>query len=78
MSEEKLVCPICGKPTSVYMGNARNDRLCRKHAKDLKEGLIYQCSDCGKWNVTGEVCDCKKRMIEKSVQPIQKVLEDLK
>lgn len=35
MSEE-LKCPICGKPTRVYMGNARKDRLCAKHADELK------------------------------------------
>ena len=31
MSNENLVCPICGEPTNVYMGNVRRDRLCRKH-----------------------------------------------
>ena len=40
MSEE-LKCPICGEPTSVYMGNARKDRLCRKHGAELKEGKIF-------------------------------------
>lgn len=35
MSEE-LKCPICGKQTRVYMGNARKDRLCAKHADELK------------------------------------------
>ena len=39
MSEE-LKCPICGKPTRVYMGNARKDRLCAKHADDLKAEKI--------------------------------------
>lgn len=33
---EELKCPICGKPTRVYMGNARKDRLCAKHADELK------------------------------------------
>ena len=58
---EKLKCPICGEPTSVYMGNARKDRLCRKHGKELKEGLIEQCSDCGEWKKVGEECECKKK-----------------
>ena len=31
MSNE-LKCPICGEPTRVYMGNARKDKLCGKHA----------------------------------------------
>ena len=40
MEKDRLICPICGEPTSIYMGNARKDRLCRKHAKELKEGKI--------------------------------------
>ena len=40
MSNEKLVCPICGEPTRVYMGNARKDRLCGKHADALKAGEL--------------------------------------
>ena len=39
MSNE-LKCPICGEPTRVYMGNARKDRLCGKHANMLKAGEI--------------------------------------
>ncbi len=35
-----LVCPICGEPTSSYMGNYRRDRLCKQHATALKNGLI--------------------------------------
>lgn len=58
--KEDLKCPICGEKTYVYMGNARKDRLCRTHAKMLKDGLIYQCHDCGKWNEKDVVCDCKK------------------
>ena len=40
MSNEKLICPICGEPTRVYMGNARKDRLCGKHADMLKTGEL--------------------------------------
>lgn len=40
MSNEKLTCPICGEPTRVYMGNARKDRLCGKHADMLKAGEL--------------------------------------
>lgn len=42
MSEEtKKVCPICGDPTYlVYGKHPRKDRLCKKHATDLKNGLI--------------------------------------
>jgi len=39
---EKLVCPICGEPTRVYMGNARRDRLCGTHADELKAGIIIK------------------------------------
>lgn len=38
--EEKNLCPICGQPTRVYMGNARKDKLCGKHADALKAGEI--------------------------------------
>ncbi len=37
---EKLICPICGEPTRVYMGNARKDKLCGKHADMLKKEEI--------------------------------------
>ena len=40
MSNEKLTCPICGEPTRVYMGNARKDHLCGKHADMLKAGEL--------------------------------------
>lgn len=56
----EYTCPICGEPTSSYMGNYRRDGLCRKHAKDYKEGLIEQCEECGKWHSTNEECECKK------------------
>jgi len=56
---DNLKCPICGEPTNTYMGRSRNDKLCRKHAKDLKEGLITQCPDCGKWHDSKKKCACK-------------------
>ena len=40
MGNEKLVCPVCGEPTRVYMGKARKDRLCGKHADMLKAGEL--------------------------------------
>ncbi len=40
MKDERNVCPICGEPTRVYMGNARKDRLCGKHADMLKAGEL--------------------------------------
>lgn len=53
---EELKCPICGDPTSVYMGNARKDRLCRKHAKEFKDGLIYLCEKCGRYHEKNIIC----------------------
>lgn len=41
-NKAELICPICGSPTRVYMGKARKDRLCPKHADMLKEGSIEQ------------------------------------
>ncbi len=40
MANEELICPICGEATNSYMGKYRRDKLCRKHAKDLKNGII--------------------------------------
>ena len=40
MAKNELVCPICGDPSRVYMGNARKDRLCGKHADMLKAGEL--------------------------------------
>lgn len=37
---KNLICPICDSPTRVYMGNARKDGLCGKHADMLKTGEI--------------------------------------
>lgn len=53
-------CPICGEPTSVYMGKARKDGLCRKHGMQANKGEIVQCQACGKWNGKEVVCECKK------------------
>ena len=58
---EKFTCPICGEPTRIYMGNARKDRLCGKHADELKAGKIEQCPDCSAWINAGETCKCAKK-----------------
>lgn len=50
------ICPICGNPTSSYMGNERKDKLCKKHAAELKEGKIVQCEKCGTWHNSNESC----------------------
>lgn len=66
MSKEILICPICGAPTSSWYGNARKDGLCRLHAQQLKEGLIEQCPDCGKWHEAGKPCECKNTVAKHS------------
>ena len=53
MSKEKLICPICGEPTRVYMGNARKDRLCGTHADMLKNGELV-LTDKGQYVKAGE------------------------
>ena len=68
MEKEKLECPICGEPTFVYMGNARKDRLCKKHGQMAKAGEILQCSECGKWNEKDVVCECKKTKEESKAE----------
>ena len=60
MSDNQSICPICGEPTYVYMGNARKDGLCRKHGMQAKKGEIVQCPDCGTWNEKDATCKCKK------------------
>lgn len=56
---DKLLCPVCGEITSSYMGNYRKDRLCKKHAADLKNGKLVQC-DNGEWHYSDKPCKCKK------------------
>lgn len=57
---DKLICPICGEITSSYMGNYRKDRLCRKHATDLKNGKLVKCENCNEWHYVNEPCKCGK------------------
>lgn len=58
MSEE-FKCPICGKPTFIYFGSPRKDRLCKEHGSMANNKEIEQCPDCGKWHKTGNTCECK-------------------
>lgn len=59
---DKLVCPICGEVTSSYMGNYRKDRLCKKHAADLRNGLLEKCENCNEWHYIDEPCKCDKHI----------------
>lgn len=55
MSNEKRICPICGKPTVYYMGNYRKDGLCSKHSLDFKDGKIIADDGLFKDSETGAV-----------------------
>lgn len=60
MSNDNLICPICGEPTYLVMGkNPRKDRLCKKHSTMLYHKQIEQCEECKKWYNVGETCSCK-------------------
>lgn len=63
-NNKDLICPICGKPTRVYMGNPRKDRLCGHHADMLKNGLIEINGD-------GEFVDSKskEKLVKESATP---------
>lgn len=66
-----LICPICGKPTRVYMGNPRKDRLCGHHADMLNNGII-------KINDNGEFINSisnKKLITETSTTNKEKIAE---
>lgn len=67
---DKLTCPVCGEMTSSYMGNYRKDRLCKKHATDLKDGRLIQCDTCKQWHYTNEPCKCNQNteVIETSIE----------
>ena len=79
--EKDLVCPICKEPTRVYMGKARKDRLCGKHADMLKSGELEQCENCGKWNKKGEFCYCQNKETDKIIsipkEPSKEIVSDL-
>ena len=62
--EKKLVCPICGEPTRVYMGNARKDGLCSTHADALKKGKIVKCEKCNNYHNANAPCDNTKKYEE--------------
>ena len=59
---DKFVCPVCGEPTSSYMGNYRKDRLCKRHATEMKSGKLVLCEECQKWHYVDEPCGCKKQI----------------
>ncbi|MBQ7789223.1 MAG: hypothetical protein IJ398_06205 [Clostridia bacterium] len=74
MENNEKSCPICGKPSNMYFGTPRADRLCKEHVKMLKEKQIEQCTDCNKWHKTGEKCECKKPIAEKTKKVIEKAV----
>jgi len=65
ISNDNLICPICGMPTRSYMGHARKDRLCGTHADQLKSGAI-------EINKDGLFCDSKtKKILNSSSTQVQ-------
>ena len=63
MSEK--TCPICGKPTNIYMGHARKDGLCREHGKLANTGELIKCPVCYNWKMYNEECaTCKSEELE--------------
>lgn len=58
MAQNTRTCPICGQPTSQYMGKFRKDGLCPHHATLLRNGEIVQCDVCGNWHNSNENCTC--------------------
>ncbi len=71
---EKFICPICGDPTSSYMGKYRKDKLCRKHASDLKDGDLILCDECHSYHRIFEACKNKKSL-KKNNEPISNSIE---
>lgn len=62
--EKESVCPLCGKPTRSYMGHARKDGLCAKHADDFKLGKLVKCEKCNTFHYIDEPCKCKSHTYE--------------
>ena len=58
--EDKHVCPICGEPTSQYMGHFRKDGLCRVHGQQYKEGTLIFCEKCKKWHDKNKPCESEE------------------
>lgn len=65
---DELKCPICGDQTRVYMGNARKDRLCGKHADELKKGTIQL-------NEEGLFVDQNKKVLNKGYKQKEVIKE---
>lgn len=45
-------CQICGKNSGMYP-------LCAEHMAMKSEGLVEKCTECGKWHLSSEYCDCQ-------------------
>ena len=70
MDNKELCCPICGEPTNVYMGNARKDKLCKKHGKMRNDNLIDVNEDGLFFEVaSGKILNPPK--VEKKPEPVK-------
>ena len=62
-------CPICGKPTNIYMGRARKDGLCREHGKLANAGERIRCPICYTWRNANEKCpECEMEAFEDIIE----------
>ncbi len=59
--DNDLKCPICGKPTYLYFGNPRKDKLCETHGKMANKGEIVLCEKCKKYHSPKEDCKISKK-----------------
>ena len=76
MSEK--TCPICGKPTNIYMGRARKDGLCREHGKLANAGELIRCPICYTWRNPNEKCpECEMEALEDVVEQIEETTNQL-
>ena len=62
---EEVKCPICGKETELVYGKyPRKDKLCKEHAKALRNGEIEQCGICNGFHKITEFCKCQQAKTE--------------
>ena len=64
---DDLKCPICGEATRVYMGKARKDRLCGKHADMLKAGELI-ANENGTFSTPAEIASQNAKTEEQEMK----------
>ena len=51
-------CKICGQPCGIY-------DICRECQKDIEDGKVKQCQECGKYYIAEKQCSCKTTISNK-------------